>query len=67
MPLYEYRCKSCAHQFDIQQSFSDDSLTVCPGCGQAELRKVFQPVGVAFKGSGFYKNDSQRVDESTKD
>ncbi|MSX00319.1 MAG: FmdB family transcriptional regulator [Actinobacteria bacterium] len=59
MPVYEYRCKNCAHQFDIQQSFSDDSLTVCPECGQAELRKVFQPVGITFKGSGFYKNDSR--------
>lgn len=59
MPLYEYLCKSCAHQFDIQQSFSDDSLTVCPECGQAELRKVFGSVGINFKGSGFYKNDSQ--------
>lgn len=58
MPLYEYRCRNCNHQFEIQQSFSDDALTVCPEC-EGELRKVFNPVGIAFKGSGFYKNDSR--------
>ena len=57
MPLYEYRCRSCNHQFEIQQSFSDDALTVCPEC-QGDLRKVFNPVGISFKGTGFYKNDS---------
>jgi len=65
MPLYEYRCKNCGHQFDIQQSFSDDSLTVCPDCGEPQLRKVFQPVGITFKGSGFYKNDSRSSSSST--
>lgn len=58
MPLYEYRCRNCNHQFEVQQSFSDDALTVCPEC-EGELRKVFAPVGIAFKGSGFYKNDSR--------
>ncbi|MFN7150734.1 MAG: FmdB family zinc ribbon protein [Microthrixaceae bacterium] len=58
MPLYEYRCRNCNHQFEIQQSFSDDALTVCPEC-EGELRKVFNPVGISFKGSGFYKNDSR--------
>ena len=58
MPLYEYRCRNCNHQFEIQQSFSDDALTECPQCG-GDLRKVFNPVGIAFKGSGFYKNDSR--------
>lgn len=58
MPLYEYRCRNCDHQFEVQQSFSDDPLTVCPEC-QGELRKVFNPVGISFKGSGFYKNDSR--------
>ena len=65
MPLYEYRCKNCGHQFDIQQSFTDDSLTVCPDCGEPQLRKVFQPVGITFKGSGFYKNDSRSSSSST--
>lgn len=58
MPVYEYRCRACGHQFDIQQSFTDDALTVCPEC-EGELRKVFAPVGIAFKGSGFYKTDSR--------
>ncbi len=64
MPLYEYRCKSCDHQFEIQQSFSDDPLTVCPECG-GDLRKVFNPVGISFKGSGFYKNDSRSSSSSS--
>lgn len=57
MPVYEYRCRTCNHEFEIQQAMSDDALTECPECG-GELRKVFSPVGIAFKGSGFYKNDS---------
>jgi putative FmdB family regulatory protein len=59
MPTYEYRCKSCSHQFDIVQAFSDDALTVCPSCGEATLKKVFGNVGITFKGSGFYKTDSR--------
>lgn len=58
MPVYEYRCRTCGHQFEAQQSFSDDPLTECPECA-GELRKVFSPVGISFKGSGFYKNDSR--------
>lgn len=58
MPTYEYRCKECGDQFDIVQSFSDDALTTCQACG-GPLRKVFGNVGIAFKGSGFYKNDSR--------
>lgn len=58
MPVYEYRCRACGHQFEIQQSFSDEPLTECPECG-GDLRKVFTPVGITFKGSGFYKTDSR--------
>jgi putative FmdB family regulatory protein len=58
MPVYEYRCRTCEHQFEIQQSITDDNLTECPECG-GDLRKVFAPVGIAFKGSGFYKNDAR--------
>nr|WP_111719165.1 FmdB family zinc ribbon protein [Homoserinimonas sp. OAct 916] len=58
MPTYSYLCTDCAHEFDIQQSFADESLTVCPACGGV-LRKVFSPVGVAFVGSGFYRTDSR--------
>ena len=58
MPTYAYACTECDHRFDIVQSFSDDSLTVCPECG-GKLRKVFNAVGVVFKGSGFYRTDSR--------
>ena len=58
MPTYSYRCRDCDVAFDIQQSFSDDSLTVCPVCDGA-LRKKFNSVGVVFKGSGFYRTDSR--------
>lgn len=56
MPTYEYRCRNCAHTFDIVQTMSDEPLTVCPACG-GELRKVFAPVAISFKGSGFYVTD----------
>ncbi len=56
MPTYEYRCRACGHELEAVQSFSDDPLTECPECG-GSLRKLFGNIGVAFKGSGFYKND----------
>jgi len=58
MPTYEYRCKDCGHEFEIQQAFSDDPLTDCPSCNGA-LKKKFGSVGISFKGTGFYKNDSR--------
>jgi len=58
MPTYEYRCKSCGEHLEVVQSFSDDALTECPSCRGA-LRKVFGNIGITFKGSGFYKNDSR--------
>ena len=58
MPTYQYACTECGHAFDQFQSFSDDALTVCPVC-EGRLRKVFNAVGVVFKGSGFYRNDSR--------
>ena len=58
MPTYQYACTECGHDFEAVQSFSDDSLTECPQC-QGRLRKVFGSVGVVFKGSGFYRNDSR--------
>ncbi|WP_285728177.1 FmdB family zinc ribbon protein [Psychromicrobium xiongbiense] len=64
MPTYAYACKDCGHAFDIHQSFSDDSLTVCPECG-GHLRKKFNTVGVTFKGSGFYSTDSRSSSSST--
>ena len=64
MPTYEYACRSCGQHVEVVQSFRDDPLTECPNCGGV-LRKVFQPVGIAFKGSGFYKNDSRSKSSST--
>ncbi len=58
MPKYQYQCKDCGEALEVQQSFTDDALTVCPNCG-GDLRKVFNAVGVVFKGSGFYKTDSR--------
>ena len=58
MPTYAYACTDCGHHFETVQSFSDDSLTVCPQC-EGRLRKLFNTVGVVFKGSGFYRNDSR--------
>jgi putative FmdB family regulatory protein len=57
VPTYQYACTVCEHQFEALQSFSDDSLTICPEC-KGEIRKVYSAVGVVFKGSGFYKTDS---------
>ncbi|MGZ5416173.1 MAG: FmdB family zinc ribbon protein [Nocardioides sp.] len=58
MPTYQYACTECDHAFEQFQSFSEDSLNVCPQC-QGRLRKVFNAVGVVFKGSGFYRTDSR--------
>ena len=59
MPTYQYSCTECGHFFEQFQSFSEDSLTVCPEC-EGRLRKVFNAVGVVFKGSGFYRTDSRQ-------
>lgn len=64
MPTYAYRCTACDHALEVQQSFTDDALSVCPEC-DGRLRKVFSAVGVVFKGSGFYRNDA-RSGSSTK-
>ncbi len=64
MPTYEYRCKDCGNQSDVVQSFTDDALTTCDVCG-GPLRKLFGNVGIAFKGSGFYKNDSRGKSATT--
>ena len=64
MPTYSYACRSCDHAFDIRQSFSDEPLLMCPKCGELQLRKVIHPVGIAFKGSGFYRTDSKAESKS---
>jgi len=58
VPTYQYACTECGHGFEIVQSFSDDALTQCPQC-TGRLRKVFNSVGIVFKGSGFYRTDSR--------
>ncbi|AVP67671.1 FmdB family transcriptional regulator [Rhodococcus hoagii] len=64
MPTYSYACTECDNKFDIVQSFSDDTLTVCPACS-GKLRKLFNSVGIVFKGSGFYRTDSRGGGSST--
>jgi len=58
MPTYQYRCTECGAELEVVQKFSDDALTVCPECS-GRLRKVFNAVGVVFKGSGFYATDNR--------
>lgn len=58
MPTYDYRCTDCGHEFEAQQAFTDDPLTECPSCS-GTVKKRFSAVGIAFKGSGFYKNDAR--------
>jgi putative FmdB family regulatory protein len=64
MPTYEYRCRSCGHSFDIVQKMADAPLTHCPECG-GELRKVFAPPAISFKGSGFYATDHGKKAKSS--
>lgn len=64
MPTYQYACTECGHAFEQVQSFSDDALTECPEC-RGRLRKVFNAVGVVFKGSGFYRTDSRSGSSAT--
>jgi len=74
MPTYQYRCTECGRELEAVQRFSDPSLTECPECSGA-LRKIYNAVGVVFKGSGFYRTDSRAktggdgatADKSTKD
>ncbi|MPZ94593.1 MAG: FmdB family transcriptional regulator [Propionibacteriales bacterium] len=65
MPTYQYACTECAHRLEVHQSFTDDALTECPVC-DGRLRKVFNAVGVVFKGSGFYKTDSRAESKAAK-
>ncbi len=65
MPTYEYACKSCGEHLEVVQSFKDGPLTECPSCN-GTLRKVFGTIGIAFKGSGFYKTDSRVASGASK-
>jgi putative FmdB family regulatory protein len=64
VPTYQYACTECGHAFEQFQSFSEDALTVCPACS-GKLRKLYNAVGVVFKGSGFYRTDSRGSSSST--
>lgn len=66
MPTYEYACRACGHVFDIVQKMSDATLTICPECG-GELRKVFAPPAISFKGSGFYATDHGKKTKPASD
>ena len=66
MPTYQYRCTECGHDLEAVQKFTDSALTECPNCG-GQLRKVFNAVGVVFKGSGFYRNDSRSPDKNARE
>lgn len=60
MPTYTYRCGNCDHHFDLIQRFNDPDPTICPTCGfKNDLKRVYKPVGVVFKGSGFYATDNK--------
>lgn len=62
MPIYEYECRSCGVRFDRKQRWQDEPVKECPEC-QGEVRKVIQPVGIVFKGPGFYKTDNSSSGE----
>ncbi len=64
MPTYHYRCSDCGHSFDFFQKFAEDPLTECPECG-GPIRRIPQPVGIVFKGSGWYVTDSRDAKKST--
>jgi putative FmdB family regulatory protein len=59
MPIYTYRCENCGVQFDRRQHFNDEPLKICPECQTETLRKVYLPVGIVFKGTGFYATDNR--------
>lgn len=64
MPTYQYQCTACGEGLEAVQKFTDDALTECPSC-QGRLKKVFSAVGIVFKGSGFYRNDSRGSSSSS--
>jgi putative FmdB family regulatory protein len=64
LPTYQYTCTECGEPVEAVQKFSDPPLTVCEACG-GKLRKVFSPVGIVFKGSGFYRTDSRKASSAS--
>lgn len=66
MPIYSYRCDHCGLQFDLYQKFNDEPLKVCPECERTTIRKLYHPVGIVYKGSGFYSTDHRSPSGQTK-
>ncbi len=66
MPVYTYRCENCGVQFDHHQKFTDAPLVYCPECNKKTLKKVIAPVGIVFKGSGFYATDNRSPSGQTR-
>jgi putative FmdB family regulatory protein len=64
VPTYQYSCTACGEPLEVVQSFTDDALTECPACG-GQLRKLYNAVGIVFKGSGFYRTDSRSGSAAT--
>lgn len=64
MPMYAYECKENGHQFEVRQSFDDDPVSECPECG-SPVRRLIQPAGILFKGSGFYVTDNKKAKSPT--
>jgi len=64
VPTYQYTCTDCGEPIEVVQKFTDDPLSICAACG-GRLRKVFSPVGIVFKGSGFYRTDSRNGSSSS--
>jgi putative FmdB family regulatory protein len=67
MPLYEYRCEACGHQFEVIQKFSDAPVDVCPSCGGSPVVKLLSSPAIQFKGEGWYITDYARKDQKAKD
>jgi putative FmdB family regulatory protein len=67
MPIYEYVCKECGHKFEKMQPITSEPLKECPNCGKSTIQRVFQPVGVIFKGSGWYITDSRNSSKNSSD
>ena len=66
MPLYDYQCVHCGHRFEVRQGIKEDPLTVCPQC-EGTIRRAIHPVGIVFKGSGFYITDNRRQSSTSSD
>lgn len=66
MPKYDYECRNCLHQFELEQSMKDDPATECPACHENTARRIISGAGIVFKGAGFYVNDSKNNTACTK-